>query len=220
MKVILFGATGMLGQGALTMCLEDPAVTAVLSIGRRPTGRAHAKLVELEHRDFLDFSAIEDRLAGYDACLFCLGISAAGMDETAYRRITVDMAVAASEAMLKASPEMRMCFISGAGTNIHSTAMWARVKGEAEAALLAMPWRSAHMFRPAGILPVNGEVSGVASYRFIYKWFAWPLRALHAIAPGQVTTTTILGRALLHVAAHGWDGDILEGRDIHTAGTR
>ncbi|MCB9764984.1 MAG: epimerase [Alphaproteobacteria bacterium] len=218
MKVILFGATGMIGAGALIECLEDDDVAQVLAVVRRPTGRTHPKLTELIISDFLDYSGVEDQLRGYDACLYALGIASAGMSEADYRRITLDFAVAAGEALLRANPGMRLCFISGAGTDLHSRQMWARVKGEAEQALLAMPWTSAHMFRPALILPRKGVNSGVRSYRILYATLGWAFSLLKAVAPAYITTTEELGRALIHVARDGHPKSILEGADIHAAG--
>ncbi len=218
MKVILFGATGMIGAGTLIECLDDPAVDQVLALVRRPTGRIHKKLTELIHDDFLEYSTIEDRLTGYDACLYCLGISAAGMSEQKYRRITVDFAVAAGQTLVRLNPDMRMCFISGAGTNIKSRQMWARVKAEAENAVLALPWKSAHMFRPGIIQPLKGVKSGVMSYRIMYALMGWSLPLWRKVAPGAVTTTEILGRALIRAGRDGHDKSILGSADINALG--
>jgi len=218
MKVILFGATGMIGEGALIECLEDDAVDAVLAVVRRPSGREHPKLTELIHQDFLDYSGAEAQLTGYDACLYCLGISAGGMSESDYRRITYDFTVAAADTLLRLNPSMRMCFISGAGTDVSSRQMWARVKGEAEQYLLAQPWGAVHMFRPAGILPQKGVVSGVRSYRVMYKLLGWAFPLFKALAPNQLCTSVELGRALIHVALAGHPEPILEGADINAAG--
>lgn len=214
-KIILFGATGMIGEGALIECLEDDTVEAVLVVARRTTGRQHPKLTELLVKDFLDWSAVQGQLAGYDACLYCLGISAMGMSDEDYRRITFDFAVAAGKALLEQNPSMRMCFISGAGTDLESRQMWARVKAETEQALLAMPWRSAHMFRPAGIFPRKGVVAGVRLYRVIYAMLGWAYPLLRLVMPSQLTTTDQLGRALLTVARDGHPASILEGKDIN-----
>jgi uncharacterized protein YbjT (DUF2867 family) len=215
MKVIVFGATGMIGAGALIECLDDPDVEQVLAIVRRPTGREHDKLVELVHDDFADYGSVEDQLTGYDACLYCLGISAAGLSEEQYRRITFDFSIAAGEVLVRLNPQMRLCFISGAGTNIDSRQMWARVKAEAENAMLALPWKSAHMFRPGIIQPVKGVTSGVTSYRVMYALIGWSLPLFRKIAPGLVTTTEILGRALIRVGRDGHPKSILESADIN-----
>ncbi len=217
MKIILFGATGMIGSGALIECLDNPGVERVLAVLRRPTGRTHDKLDELIVEDFSDYAAVEADLTGYDACLFCLGVSAAGMSEAKYRRITYDFAVAAGEVLVRLNPGMRMCFVSGAGTDLQSRQMWARVKAEAEAALLAMPWASAHMFRPGIIQPVKGVRSGVTSYRIMYAVIGWALPLLRAVAPNAATTTALLGRALISVGREGHPKSILEGADINAA---
>lgn len=218
MKLILFGATGMIGEGALIECLKDPDVREVLAVVRRPTGRSHDKLRELVHADFLDYSAVEAQLRGYDACLFCLGIASSGMTEADYRRITYDFSMSAGKVLVRLNPQMRLCFISGAGTSLESRPMWARVKGEAERDLLALPWRSAHMFRPALIQPLEGVTSGVPSYRTFYKLFGWALPGLKRLAPGQVTDTVVLGRALLRVARDGHALTFIENGDINQIG--
>ena len=218
MNVILFGATGMIGAGALIECLKDPTVTRVLAIVRRPTGRADPKLKELVHTDFFDYSAVEAELTGYDACLFCLGVASAGMSEADYRRVTVDVALAAGRVLTRLNPAMRLCFISGAGTQLNSRQMWARVKGEAERDMAALPWRSAHMFRPGMIEPLEGVKSGVPSYQRIYDWFGWALPTLKRGLPGLVTDTVVLGRALIRVARDGSPLAVLESRDINLVG--
>ncbi len=137
------------------------------------------------------------------------------MSEDDYRRITYDFTVAAGKALLEKNPDMRMCFISGAGTDANSRQMWARVKAEAEQALIDMPWPSAHMFRPAGILPKKGTVSGVRLYRIMYGAMGWLYPILKKVMPNQLTTTDQLGRALIEVAKHGHPKAILEGADIN-----
>jgi nucleoside-diphosphate-sugar epimerase len=151
MKVILFGATGMVGQGALRECLLDPGVEKVLAIVRRATGQRHEKLREIVHRDFLDFSGIEGELAGYDVCLFALGVSSAGMSEPDYVRVTYDVTMAAASAILRRNPALTFVFVSGASTDgtEKGRVMWARVKGRTENALLRLPFKASYMFRPA-----------------------------------------------------------------------
>src|SRR5271154_6428497 len=146
-KVILFGATGMVGQGVLRECLLDPEVKSVLSIGRGTTGQRDSKLQELVHDNFLDFSAIENELSGFDACFFCLGVSSAGMTEENYRRVTYDFTMAAARTLAKLNPGMTFIYISGAGTDStgHGRTMWARVKGKTENDLLKLPFHAAYM---------------------------------------------------------------------------
>lgn len=218
MKLVLFGSTGMIGHGALLEALDDPGVEQVLAIVRKPSGRRHDKLVELVHPDFTDYSDVLDALRGYDACLWCLGVSAAGLSEAEYRHITLDLAVIAGKALLQANPEMRLCFISGAGTDPGSRTMWARVKGEAEQAMAALPWAAAHSFRPGMIQPRRGVRSQTPQYQLMYTTMGWMLPLWRKLFPAYVTTTEILGRALIRVARDGWPEPVLESVDINRAG--
>lgn len=221
MKVILFGATGMVGQGALLECLEDPDVERVLAVVRRPTGRTHEKLEELVHADFSDYSAVEDRFVGYDACLFCLGTSAAGMTEEAYRKVTYDFTMAAAETLARVCPKLTFCYVSGQGTDSTEKGwqMWARVKGKLENDLLAMPARgglvAAYMFRPGYIQPVKGVTSSTDWYRRMYAVVGWMYPAIAAVFPKSVMTSATLGRALLEAAKHGAKKRVLEAADIN-----
>jgi uncharacterized protein YbjT (DUF2867 family) len=158
MKVILFGATGMVGQGVLRECLLDATVESVLAVGRSLTGQRHAKLREILHDNFLDFSGVESQLAGYDACFFCLGVSSVGMSEERYRHLTYDMTMAAATTLSKLNPGMVFTYVTGAGTDSteQGRVMWARVKGKTENDLLKLPFKAAYMFRPAGIQPLHG----------------------------------------------------------------
>jgi uncharacterized protein YbjT (DUF2867 family) len=217
MRVILFGATGMVGQGVLRECLLDPEVSAVLSVGRSVTGQTHAKLRELVHRDFLDFTAIESELRGFDACFFCLGVSSAGMTEQAYRRVTFDMTLAAARTLARLNPAMTFIYVSGAGTDSSESGrtMWARVKGQTENALLRLPFKAAVMFRPGGIAPLHGVTSKTPLYRALYALTRpiWPV--LYSAFPQLVTTTEQMGRAMLRVAREGAPKPVLETRDIN-----
>lgn len=214
-NVVIFGATGMIGSGALLEALDDPRVERVLSVGRRTTGRTHSKLEEITNADFSDLSAHEPTFAEFDTCLFCLGVSSAGMSEADYRRITYDYSVVAGEALLRANTNMTLCFISGSGTDASSSTMWKRIKGEAENAMLEMPWKAAHMFRPAAIVPRRGVVSGVMIYRITYALLGWTYGFWKLVAPNMMTTTDQLGRALLNVGFEGHEKAILEGVDIN-----
>jgi uncharacterized protein YbjT (DUF2867 family) len=210
----------MVGQGVLRECLADPEVEKVLSIGRSPGGSAHPKVEEIVHRDFFDFTAIEPRLAGWDACFFCLGVSSAGMAEEAYRRLTYDIALAAARSLARASPAMTFIYVSGAGTDSteRGRTMWARVKGQTENALLALPLGRVFMFRPALIVPLHGIRSKTRAYRIFYSLLGPLLPLASALFPRQVTTTEQVGRAMLAVARRGAPKSILESRDIRTLG--
>lgn len=217
MKVVLFGATGMIGQGVLRECLLAPDVTSVLAVGRAPTGQRHPKLRELVHRDFLDFSPAADQLTGQDACFFCLGVSVAGRSEADYRRVTVEYPVAAAQELARQSPGLAFCYLSGQGTDRTGQArsMWARVKGEAESLLLEQPGLAAYLFRPGIIQPRHGATSRTRSYRVMYA-VAGPLLPLaRRLFPDRVTTTELVGRAMLQVARQRGPERTLETRDIN-----
>jgi uncharacterized protein YbjT (DUF2867 family) len=215
MKVVLFGASGMVGQGVLRECLLDADVAEVVSVVRKPTGAGDPKLSEIVHPDFTDFTSLHEAFDGVDACFFCLGVSGAGMTEDAYRAITFDITLRVAKAMLRASPAVTFIYVSGQGTDRGGRAMWARVKGATEEALLAMSEQT-YMFRPGFIRPMNGERSGTTLYRIVYA-AAKPLNPLLARATNNVTSTVAVGRAMLSVAKHGNPKRILENRDINAA---
>jgi len=213
MKVIVFGATGMVGQGVLRECLLAADVESVLTVGRTATGQHHAKLREIVHADLTEYASIEAELAGHDACLFCLGVSAAGMSEQVYTRITYDVTLAAARTLARLSPGMTFIYVSGEGTDSteHKRSMWARVKGRTENALLQLPLRAV-MFRPGLIRPLHGIRSKTPLYRAAYIAL-WPLFPLLG-ALGAMTTTERVGRAMLEVVRHGAPRPILGNRDI------
>ena len=221
MKVIVFGATGMVGQGVLIECLRDPDVTEVLTVGRSATGQQHPKLREIVHKDFLDFSAIEKDITGYDACFFCLGVSSIGMDAERYRHLTYDITLAAARPLARLNPDMTFVYVTGAGTDSteQGRVMWARVKGKTENDLLKLPFRAAYMFRPGAIQPLHGVRSKTAWVQALYVMTGPLLGFLHQVAPKYVTTTEEVGRAMLSVAKRGYPTPILEMDDIHKAGT-
>jgi len=192
----------------------------LIAIGRSPLGSKHPNVEEIVHGDFFAFTAIEPRLAGVDACFFCLGVSSAGMNEQAYRRVTYDIALAAARSLVRASPAMTFVYVSGAGTDSteRGRTMWARVKGETENALLALPFPRACMFRPAIIVPGRGIRSKTAGYRIFYAALRPFLPIAHALFPGFVTTTEEVGRAMLAVAREDRPRRILESRDIRSLG--
>jgi len=217
MRVLLFGATGMVGRGVLRECLLDPEVEDVLAVGRSVTGQHHPKLRELAHTDLADLASLETRLTGFDACFFCLGVSSAGMREADYRRITFDLTLAVAGVLARLNPAMTFIYVTGAGTDSRGRgrSMWARVKGETENALLRLPFKAAVMFRPAGIVPMHGITSKTTLYRAAYAVTRpfWPF--LRAVFPHHVTTTEKIGLAMLSVAKHGAPKSILETRDIN-----
>jgi uncharacterized protein YbjT (DUF2867 family) len=216
MKAILFGTTGMVGQGVLRECLLSQHVDVVLSVGRRTTGQQHPKLREIAHQDFTDFSPIERDLSGYDACFFCLGVSSIGMSEADYRRVTYQFTLTAAQTLARLNPTMTFIYVSGAGTDstAQGSTMWARVKGQTENALFQLPFK-AYAFRPAYIQPMDGIAPKVAWLRALYA-VAAPLYPLwKALFPKYVTTTAQMGRAMIHVARAGAPRRVLENRDIN-----
>jgi uncharacterized protein YbjT (DUF2867 family) len=222
MNVILFGATGMVGQGVLRECLLDPDVQQILSIVRVPSGPDHAKLRELIHTNFFDYSAIEPQLTGFDACFFSLGVSSAGMDEAKYTHLTYDLTLAAATTLAKLNPNMTFIYVSGAGTDSteRGRIMWARVKGKTENDLLKLPFRAAYMFRPGFIQPLHGIRSKTRLYQTFYTILNPILPLLKSAFPKYITTTEQLGRAMLRVAKQGYPSPILETIDIDTLRTR
>ena len=217
MKVILFGATGMVGQGVLRECLLDAEVESVLAVGRSPTGQSNARLREILHDNFVDFSAIESQMTGFDACFFCLGVSSVGMDEERYRHLTYDVTMAAATTLAKLNPGMVFVYVTGRGTDSteQGRLMWARVKGKTENDLLRLPFKAAFMFRPAGIQPLHGITSKTAWVQAIYVVAAPLLTLLHRVAPSYMTTTEQVGRAMIRVARDGYPRPVLESEDIN-----
>jgi uncharacterized protein YbjT (DUF2867 family) len=215
-RVIITGATGMVGKGVLLECLDHETIGEVLVIGRNSVEMEHPKLNELIHKDFSDFSGIMDQLTGYDACFFCLGISAAGLKEEQYKRITYDFTLALAKTLYGNNPEMTFNYVSGQGTDSSEKGrmMWARVKGKTENDLLNMGFKQAYMFRPGAIIPLRGIKSRTKSYQFIYDYFMWLVKLIKALAPNSVVNTTQIGLAMIHSTLKGYDKKILTPKDI------
>jgi uncharacterized protein YbjT (DUF2867 family) len=215
MRVLLFGATGMVGQGVLRECVAAHDVTEVVAIVRSPLERIQAELTELRHENFFDWSDVD--LSGFDACFFCLGVSSLGKKEAEYRHVTYDLTMKLAEALVKQSPQAVFVYVSGAGTNAQSKQMWARVKGATENALMAMPFRGVYCFRPGYIQPLHGVKSKVGWYNAAYMAVGWAEPLLMRVAPSFVTTTEAVGRAMLKVARVGWPQKVLGSKEINAA---
>jgi len=215
MKVLIFGATGMVGQGVLRECLRAPDVELAVTCGRSATGAENPKLREIVHKDLSSYTAIERELAGFDACLFTLGVSSAGMKEADYERITYGFTMAAAETLSRLNPGMTFIYVSGAGTDSseRGRVMWARVKGRTENALLRLSLK-AFMFRPGMIEPLDGIQSRTPLYRILYKLTKPLLPLIRRAFPDQVVSTRDIGQAMLAVARHGYAQRILEIKDI------
>jgi uncharacterized protein YbjT (DUF2867 family) len=212
LKIILTGATGMVGEGGLHECLQHIEVSEVLIVNRKPSGIAHPKLKEIVHKDFYNLSAIERNLKGYNTCLFCLGVSSIGMNEKDYSRITYDLTLNFANTLCRQNAGMVFCYISGAATDSseRGRSMWARVKGKTENALLKLPFKAAYMFRPGYIHPTKGLKNTLVMYKIF--GFMYPFWRL--LFGKYVCTLKELGIAMINAAARGYEKSILEVKDI------
>ncbi|MBP0597156.1 epimerase [Herbaspirillum sp. LeCh32-8] len=237
MKVLIFGASGMVGLGVLRECLVADDVTQVTTVGRtaadtdlfrrdrQDAAFNHAvagKLRQLVHADLFDYGAIESELRGYDACFFCLGVSSLGMQEADYARITYDLTMAAARTLQRLNPKMVFVYVSGASTDSseRGKSMWARVKGRTENALLAMGFGRAFMFRPGAMIAMHGVRSKTFAYRLLYPLLGPVLPLLRAIWPDRILTTELIGQAMLETVRRGADKGVLESPDIRRLATR
>jgi uncharacterized protein YbjT (DUF2867 family) len=219
MKVLIFGATGMVGQGVLRECLRDAGVELLQTVGRSATAMKDAKVREVMHSDLLDIGAIAEQLAGFDACFFCLGVTSNGMTEEDYRRVTYGITLAVAEVLARLNPQLTFVYVSGAGTDSseQGRSMWARVKGATENALLRLPFAAAYMFRPGIIEPLYGIKSKTRLYQIFYTLGGPLLPLLRMAFPNQVLTPEQIGLAMLAVARRGYAKSVLETRDIRQA---
>jgi hypothetical protein len=217
-KVIVLGATGMVGEGVLYEALNHDNVESVLVIGRRTCLVTHPKLTELIHSDFFDYSSIEERLRGYHACFFCLGVSSVGMNERDYSRITYDLTMHMATTLSRLNPSMTFCYVSGTGTDSteQGRVMWARVKGRTENHLRRLPFKAVYSFRPGLMKPTKGQ----RNVKPLFRVLAWPYPLWKSLFPRTVCTLKDLGRAMINAALDGYSKDILENSDItQLAGT-
>jgi uncharacterized protein YbjT (DUF2867 family) len=211
-KAIVFGATGMVGEGVLHECLNHPDVESVLIVSRRPSNLQHPKLKELIHNDFFEYSAIANQLKGYDACYFCLGVTSVGKNEQEYTLLTYDLTMQAARTLSKLNPKMTFCYISGTGTDSteKGRSMWARVKGKTENDLMKLPFKAVYAFRPGFIKPIKGLKHAYGISRVLGN--AYPV--LKALVPNYVCTLEDLGRAMIKASMTGYSKQVLENRDI------
>jgi uncharacterized protein YbjT (DUF2867 family) len=214
-NIVIFGATGMIGQGVLRECLRDPDVARVTAVGRSATGASHPKLRDVVFGDMRNFNAIESELRGVDACFFCLGVTSAGMTESAYEHVTYDIPVAAATVLARLNPAMTFILVSGAGADSseHGRIMWARVKGKSENAILRMPFKG-YVFRPAVVQPMHGIRSRTAIYNLLYSLLRPLLPVVRRLFRNYVLTTEEIGQAMLLVARSGAPKRVLESGDI------
>src|SRR5262249_22067488 len=219
MNVVLFGATGMIGQGVLRECVRDDRVARVLAIGRRASGVQHPKLRGIVKDDAGDLERVDEDLSSYDACFYCLGVSSAGLSEDAYTRVTYEMTLSAARTLAARAPGLTFVYVSGTGADSteKGRVMWARVKGRTENALERLPFKAVYIFRPGFIQPLHGIKSRTSLYNAIYTVIGPLYPILNAIAPRYVTTTEQVGRAMIGVVAPGAPQRILENPDINRA---
>ncbi|WP_297096987.1 NAD-dependent epimerase/dehydratase family protein [uncultured Draconibacterium sp.] len=216
MKVIITGATGMVGKGVLLECLDHESVEKVLIIGRNPVDISHPKLEELIQQDFSDFSNVKAQLSGFDACFLCMGISSVGMKENDFKKITYDYTLVLARELFPLNPEMTITYVSGEGTDSSEKGrvMWARVKGKTENDLIKLGFKQAFMFRPGFIIPLRGIKSRTKAYQFIYDYFMWLVRLFKVVAPNAVVNTTQVGKAMINCTLYGYNSVIIKPKDI------
>ena len=222
MRALIFGSTGMVGQGVLRECLLAPDVDAVTIVVRQGTGNQHEKLRELQHQDFFNYAAVESQLVGFDACFFCVGMTVTGKSEAEYTRLTYDLTMAAATTVARLNPQMTFVYVSGAGADSSEkgAVMWARVRGRLENALFRLPFKSTYVFRPGIIQPLHGARSQTGSYRVLYTLMAPALPLLRALFPKSIVTTQSIGQAMLEVATRGWPKKLLPAAEIAAAAAR
>lgn len=214
LRVVITGATGMVGEGVLYQCLQHPEVAAVLSISRRPSGYSHPKLRELLQEDLYDIEPLAAQLRGYDACFFCLGISSLGLSEAEYFKVTHTLTLHIADVLCRENPGMTFCYVSGAGTDStgQGRSMWARVKGKAENALLRLPFKAVYAFRPGFIRPIKG----LKHTHGFYRWIGWMFAPGRRLWPGSFVRLEEIALSMIRVAQQGFEKPVLTGRDMIT----
>jgi len=217
LKVIITGATGMIGEGVLHECLQHPEIEKVLIIVRKTSGYAHPKLTEIIPDNFFDFSSLVESLKDYNACYFCLGVTAVGKSESEYTKLTYTLTINFASTLVKLNPDMTFCYISGAGTDSSEVgrAMWARVKGRTENDLMKLPFKKVYNFRPAGIMPFL-PLKPSQTYYKTYKYLGWLFSIMKVIAPNFVVDLKVLAAAMINSSLIGYSKSILEVKDIKT----
>lgn len=215
MKVIITGATGMVGEGVLMECLVHPDVEAILLLTRKPSGVTHLKVKEVVHNDFHDIIPVEQKLKGYDACFFGLGVTSIGKKEDEYTKLTYDLTMHVAQRLSTLNNNMVFCYVSGSGTDSSEKGrlMWARVKGKTENDLAKLPFKAVYAFRPGFLIPTKGAGNILPAY----KYFSWLVPVLKPLFPGMVGSLQELGRAMINVVKYGFRKRILEVKDIREA---
>jgi hypothetical protein len=211
-KVILTGATGMVGEGVLVECLQHEEVSDVLIVGRRSAGYTHPKIKEIIPEDFYHLSSVEQYLSEYNACFFCLGISSIGLKEEEYRRTTYDLTMHMAQTLVRLNPSMTFCYVSGAGTDSSEKGkhMWARIKGKTENDLMKLPFKAVYAFRPAFLIPTRG----LKYAKPYYKYFSWIVPLIKLLFPHYISSLQELGLAMINLMKFGYYKKILGVKEI------
>lgn len=206
----------MVGKGVLLECLDHPEVEKALIIGRSKLDLEHPKLEQIIHADFSDFSSIKSELSGYDACYLCMGVSAAGLKEEDYHKMTYDYTLGLARILAELNPNMTCTYVSGVGTDSSEMGriMWARVKGKTENHLLNLGFKQAYMFRPGAIIPLRGIKSRTRLYQFFYDYFMWFIKLMKVFTPSSIVNTTQIGLSMINVTKDGFKKTVLDPKDI------
>ena len=215
LKVIITGASGMVGEGVLHECLQHEAVESVLVVGRRSCGYSHPKLKEIVHSNLYDLSSIEDQLKGYDACFFCLGMSSVGVKEPEFHKVTYELTMHFATTLQKLNPQMTFCYVSGQGTNANGKLMWQKVKGKTENDLTTLGFKQVFNFRPGVMKPTKGLKNTLT----LYKWLGWIMPIMNLFSPGSVVTLKQVGIAMINSSFKGYHKSTIEPKDIHELST-
>jgi len=222
MKVVIFGASGMVGQAVLRECLLAADVEEVLAVGRSQLAMKHPKLQYAVLEDLFKIEQIKSQLSAFDACLFCLGTSSGDRSEEEYIKLNQTLPLTVAKTMLDANPRMRFVYISGKGTDSSETGSvaWARIKGKTENSLLKMGFNAVYLLRPALIIPINGEQSKTTVYRLLYRYTGWLMRAVQGLFPGMITDTEKVGTAILNLVRQGETSAVIENDVINKLATQ
>lgn len=216
MNILITGASGMVGEGVLHVALNDPSITAVTVLGRRTCEYSHSKLTEILHPDLMDISPIADRLTGFDACFFCLGVSSVGKSEAEFTTLTHTLTMGIAQALAPRNPQMAFLYISGVGTDRSEAGrvMWARVKGRTENDLLKLPFRAVYGVRPGYLQPIEWLKHTLPYYRYV----TWMYPLLSRLTPNSASTLEQLAKTMIRIAREGHGSDVVTVADMRYLG--
>jgi uncharacterized protein YbjT (DUF2867 family) len=212
LRILLTGATGMVGEGVLHECVLDPNIAEIVVLGRKPCGYSHPKITDLITPDLMNLSKIKSQLVGFDACMFCSGVSSVGISQETFYTMTYTMTMSIATVLQRQNPNMVFCYITGAGTDSTEKGKiaWARTKGKTENDLMKLPFKAVYNFRPGALMPTQG----LKNQKSYYKYLGWLGPIFKWIAPNSISTLAQLGKAMIRVCTHGYHKSILEVKDI------